>query len=146
MLLSFGKCYVKELRNLLHPRLAFFQLNRKLDENNNNEKDESIDANVIEAPILNRFKNSTFFSAKDSSQVESERYYSKKITRDPNSKDKHTYLHAFGDKNMPTQKSLPVPVAESLPDDAKSSPSGNIDETPRERRLRKRNRIDYKET
>ena len=63
---KFGKCYIKELRNLLHPRLAFFKLNRKLDENNNNEQDESIDANVVPAQILNRFKNSTFFSAKDS--------------------------------------------------------------------------------
>ena len=140
---KFGKCYIKELRNLLHPRLAFFKLNRKLDENNNNEQDESIDANIVPAPILNRFKNSTFFSAKDSIEAESERYYSRNITRDPNSKDKHTYVHSFGDKNMSTKKSLPVPVAESLPDDTKSSTSGNIDDTPRGRRLRRRNRIDY---
>ena len=110
---------------------------------NRRAQDESIDANVVPAPILNRFKNSTFFSAKDSIEAESEQYYSRKITRDPNSKDKHTYVHSFGDKNISTKKSLPVPVAESLPDDTKSSTSGSIDDTPRGRRLRRRNRIDY---
>jgi hypothetical protein len=62
--------------------------------------------------MLNRFKNSTFFSEQtDSNKAEPEKYYSRSITRDPNSKQLTTFVHTFG-----TPKNLkPTSIAKQPP-------------------------------
>ena len=82
---KFGKCRVQELRGHSNPRIAFFRLQRQIDQNGNVKDPEDEDTGSV--PLLNRFKNSTFFSEQtDSIKAETEKYYSRSITRDSNSK------------------------------------------------------------
>lgn len=57
--------------------------------------------------MLNRFKNSTFFSEQtDSIKAETEKYYNRRITRDPNSKQLMTFVHTFDTRKNLEPKSI----------------------------------------
>ena len=57
-----------------------------------NEENE----NNAPVPMLNRFKNSTFFTENDYVKAEPEKYYSRSITRNPNSRQLLSFVPSFG--------------------------------------------------
>ena len=59
-------------------RLEYFLVSKKVDENSNLVEEDPNNDEIIPTPMLNRFKNSTFFTAEqDSNQQESEQYYNR---------------------------------------------------------------------
>jgi len=100
-----GKCRVLELRGHSNPRIAFFRLQRQVDQNGSVKDPEDEDTGSV--PMLNRFKNSTFFSEQtDSIKAETEKYYNRRITRDPNSKQLMTFVHTFDTRKNLEPKSI----------------------------------------
>jgi len=116
-------CYVQELKGPINPRLEYFLVSPKLDKNSNVE--DPNDDEIVPTPMLNRFKNSTFFSAEqDTIETEPEHYYSRKITRNPNSQEKHQFVHSFGPKIQ--AKKPPKPLVEPPQSSEQELPPENI--------------------
>ena len=95
---KFGKCQiVQEQKSLVHPRLAFFRMEYLANNKTGNDETESVDQDILPAPTLNRFRNSTMFWTNPTiPQLEFEKYFSRTIIRDPNYQVKHSYVHTFG--------------------------------------------------
>ena len=75
--------------------------------------------------MLNRFKNSTFFSEQtDSVTAEPEKYYSRSIARDPNGKQLTTSVRTFGTRKNLKSRS----IAKESP-----TPSGTLHQQESER-------------
>ena len=98
-----GNCkQVEEQRKFVHPRLSLFRLShREIRKANFSEKEPVVDENIVPVPILNRFKNSTFWST-PTAPLEAEQYYSRKLTLDPNYRKRYSYEHTF-DKSRDCQ-------------------------------------------
>ena len=103
-----GNCkLVEEQRKLVHPRLSFFRLShREIRKANVSEKEPVVDENILPVPILNRFKNSSFWST-PTAPLEAEQYYSRTLTLDPNYRKRYSYVHTF-DKSKECQNTQSV--------------------------------------
>ena len=103
-----GNCkLVEEQRKLVHPRLSFFRLShREIRKANVSEKEPVVDENILPVPILNRLKNSTFWST-PTAPLEAEQYYSRTLTLDPNYRKRYSYVHTF-DKSKESQNGQSV--------------------------------------
>ena len=101
--------------------MIFEKSNALLDWTQNNWFDlkDPEDEDTGSVPLLNRFKNSTFFSEQaDGIKAEQEKYYSRSIKRDLNSKQLTTFVHTFGTPKNLKPKSIakepPTPL-QTLP-------------------------------